>query len=158
MTRLQNFVIPRLALISMIVFTGCGSSSTESSENKKNLENFRIAHELFLIPAELVPSYYEAVYLANPEETKGQKAIFIIAKDLAEAEGAAREYRKSEYEVIRTVVADYVSDIALALEAVLNSISTKNDVELAKAIAQYEYLVTQVDKISSCMRRNNLSC
>ena len=168
MTRLRSFFIPWLALISIIVFTGCGSSknqpgstknetpSTRSAENEKNLENFRIIQELKLLV--LVPPLAEAVYLTNPKETDRQKIMFNFAKDLAEAEGAAHEYRKSEYEVIRTVVADYVSDIALALEAILDSLSTKNEVELSKAVAQYDYLTSRFDKVSLCRFSNDLSC
>ena len=168
MKHLRSFLIPWLALISIIVFTGCGSSknqtgstknetpSTRSAENEKNLENFKIIQELNRL--DLVPPLGEAVFLINPKETDRQKIIFNLAKDLAEAEGAAREYRKSEYEVIRTVVADYVSDIALALEAILDSLSTKNEVELLKAGAQYDYLQARFSEIVSCIGSNNLSC
>lgn len=168
MKHLRSFFIPWLALISIIVFTGCGSSknqtgstknetpSTRSAENEKNLENFKIIQELNRL--DLVPPLGEAVFLINPKETDRQKIIFNLAKDLAEAEGAAREYRKSEYEVIRTVVADYVSDIALALEAILDSLSTKNEVELLKAGAQYDYLQARFSEIVSCIGSNNLSC
>jgi len=168
MKHLRSFFIPWLAVISIIVFTGCGSSknqtgstknetpSTRSAENEKNLENFKIIQELNRL--DLVPPLGEAVFLINPKETDRQKIIFNLAKDLAEAEGAAREYRKSEYEVIRTVVADYVSDIALALEAILDSLSTKNEVELLKAGAQYDYLQARFSEIVSCIGSNNLSC
>lgn len=168
MKHLRSFFIPWLALISIIVFTGCGSSknqtgstknetpSTRSAENEKNLENFKIIQELNRL--DLVPPLGEAVFLINPKETDRQKIIFNLAKDLAEAEGAAREYRKSEYEVIRTVVADYVFDIALALEAILDSLSTKNEVELLKAGAQYDYLQARFSEIVSCIGSNNLSC
>lgn len=168
MKHLRSFFIPWLALISIIVFTGCGSSknqtgstknetpSTRSAKNEKNLENFKIIQELNRL--DLVPPLGEAVFLINPKETDRQKIIFNLAKDLAEAEGAAREYRKSEYEVIRTVVADYVFDIALALEAILDSLSTKNEVELLKAGAQYDYLQARFSEIVSCIGSNNLSC
>jgi len=172
MKHLRSFFIPWLAVISIIVFTGCGSSknqtgstknetpSTRSAENEKNLENFKIIQELhkLLNNKAFRPALLEAVFPTNLKETDGKKIVFNYAKDLAEAEGAAREYRKSEYEVIRTVVADYVSDIALALEAILNSLSTKNEVEFLKAVAQYDYLQARYYKILSCIGSNNLSC
>jgi len=68
------------------------------------------------------------------------------------------QFRASEYEVVRLVAADYISDVATAIEELLDSFATSDQDRGAKALAQIEYLDKQNGKITLCVIQNNLNC
>ena len=102
--------------------------------------------------------FIKAVQLSTPESGSDSDLILALARDLAEAKGAESQFRRSEFEVVRSVVADYVSERAKAFEELLDAISASDQGKGLKAFAQIEYLDKLQDKITLCVIQNNLNC
>lgn len=103
-------------------------------------------------------TFSDAIEMGKAKSGRRDDLIIELARDLADAKGAVKQFRTSEYEVIRLVVADFVNEAAVAYEELLASISASDRVKTAKALAQLEYLNKQQRKISVCVLENNLNC
>ena len=99
-----------------------------------------------------------AVVMGKAKSGSRDDLITALARDLAEAKGAVTQFRASEYEVIRLVVADFVNEVVIAYEELLGAFSAYDKVKGAKAFTQLEYLNKQLRKISRCVYGNNLNC
>jgi len=108
--------------------------------------------------AEIDKTFRDAVVMGKSKSGSRDDLITALARDLAEAKGAVTQFRASEYEVIRLVVADFVNEAVIAYEELLDAISAYDQVKVAKAYAQLEYLYKQQSKIWSCVFENNLNC
>ena len=102
--------------------------------------------------------FLKAVQLSTPESGSDSDLILALARDLAEAKGAVAQFRRSEFEVVRSVVANFVSERAVAFEDLLDAISASDQGKGLKAFAQIEYLDKLQDKITLCVIQNNLNC
>lgn len=102
--------------------------------------------------------FLKAVQLSTPESGSDSDLILALARDLAEAKGAESQFRRSEFEVVRSVVANFVSERAVAFEDLLDAISASDQGKGLKAFAQIEYLDKLQDKITLCVIQNNLNC
>ena len=103
-------------------------------------------------------TFFDAVEMGKAKSGSRDDLITALARDLAEAKGAVTQFRASEYEVIRLVVADFVNEAVIAYEELLGAFSAYDKVKGAKAFAQLEYLNKQLRKISRCVYGNNLNC
>jgi hypothetical protein len=101
--------------------------------------------------------FREAIKLGEPEGGLDE-VIYSLARDLAEANGVLSQFRASEYEVVRLVAADYISDVATAIEELLDSFAASDQARGSKALAQIEYLDKQNGKITLCVIQNNFNC
>jgi len=102
--------------------------------------------------------FLKAVQLSTPESGSDSDLILALARDLAEAKGAESQFRRSEFEVVRSVVANFVSERAVAFEDLLDAISASDQGKGLKAFAQIEYLDKLQGKITLCVIQNNLNC
>ena len=171
-------------LTCLTALTSCSSSKTESStvlnsapssisspttlppwkvqqlaEEKEERERREEARErMEYWRAEIDKTFRDAVEMGKAKSGSRDDLIMALARDLAEAKGAVTEFRTSEYEVIRLVVADFVNEAVIAYEELLGAFSAYDKVKGAKAFAQLEYLNKQLFKISRCVYGNNLNC
>ena len=102
--------------------------------------------------------FFQAVRLSNPKSSNRDDLIVALAVDLAEAKGLASKFKSSEFEIIRVLAAAYVSDIAIAIEEMLDAFSANDQVMGVKAFAQLEYLQDKQEKISLCVVQDNFNC
>jgi hypothetical protein len=160
-------------LTCLTALTSCGSSKTESSTVLNSAPSNISAPTT--LPAWKVQqlagekaerdwsqlyatNFYRAVVLGQPKSQSRYDMVTAIARDLAEAKGAVTQLRTSEYEVIRLVVANFVNEVAIALEELLDAISASDQVGAQKAYAQYTYLEEQRDRIVQCVHEQKLNC
>ena len=101
--------------------------------------------------------FREAIKLSEPEGGLDE-VIYTLASDLAEANGLLSQFKTSEYEVVRSVASNYMSEIAAAIEELLDSFASSDQARGAKALAQIEYLDRQQGKITLCVIQNDFNC
>ena len=105
-----------------------------------------------------VGRFYSAPVLNLPKSASRTDIIIEISRNLAEAKGTLAQFRASEFEVIRLVIANFVGEAVAAYEELLEAISASDQVKIAKALAQLEYLENQSRTVDFCVYQNNLNC
>lgn len=167
-------------LTCLTALTSCSSSKTESStvsnsapssisspttlpawkvqqlaeeEEKKEEERKRVIYW-----RQNEGRFYSVTALNLPKSASRNDIIIEISRNLAEAQGSLAQFRASEFEVIRLVIANFVGEAVAAYEELLEAISASDQVKIAKALAQLEYLEKQSRRVGFCVYQNNLNC
>ena len=136
------------------------TASTRSSQNQKSFDRYYESQELKKCfecsrGLDIAVTFVHSVSLNGMDRNQ---VLLRIATDLAEANGAVDQHRRSKFEVVRTVVADYVSSTAVALNALLDGASSRDDVKIARALADLQYLGERYETVRICLFLNDLSC
>jgi len=105
-----------------------------------------------------VGRFYSVTALNLPNSASRNDIIIEISRNLAEAKGILAQFRASEFEVIRLVIANFVGEAVAAYEELLDAISASDQAKIVKALAQLEYLGKQSRKVDVCVYQNNLNC
>jgi hypothetical protein len=165
-----------IVLTCLASLTSCNSNKTESSTVLNSATNIisspttlpawkaqQLAEEeeerkRMIYWRQNVGRFYSASVLNLPKSASRTDIIIEISRNLAEAKGTLAQFRASEFEVIRLVIANFVGEAVAAYEELLEAISASDQVKIAKALAQLEYLENQSRTVDFCVYQNNLNC